>query len=788
MDIRKVLGKRILFADGAMGTMLQRAGMQAGEIPELWNIQKPEKVAAIHEAYLNAGADIIITNTFGANRYKLADTGYNVEQVVSAAVGLVKKAIAKSGREAFCALDVSSLGKLLKPIGDLDFEEAVSLFAEICSAGERAGADLIIIETINDTYELKAAVLAAKESTRLPVFATVTMDEKHKLLTGADAGAVVALLEGLGVDALGVNCGLGPIQMEDIIKEVKACCSIPIVMQPNAGIPKSVDGKAIYDLDTHEFAASMKRIAQSGAWVVGGCCGTTPAHIAAMVEACRDITPFPLSHHTNTVVSSYSHAVRISDDPIMVGERINASIKRFKQAMRENDMDFIMREAVAQQDNGASVLDVNGGLPEADEPTLLTSLVYSVQSVCDLPLQLDTSDPIALERAARMYNGKPMINSVNGKQESMCAVFPIIKKYGGVVIALPLDEDGIPETAQGRYEIAKKIIHTANEYGIEKRNIVVDALAMTISTDWKSAAVSLETLKLVREKLGVYTAMGVSNISFGLPQRENVNSAFLCMSIQSGLNAAIVNPNNEPMRRAFYASRALCGLDEHCQDYINSYSNQPTATVEQAAMSLGDAIKSGLKASARDSALVELEKRDSLDIINNDLIPALNEVGRDFEERRLFLPQLLMSAEAAQAAFETIREKLSASGQQPEKKGKLVLATVLGDIHDIGKNIVKTLLVNYGFEVLDLGKDVPPGQIVRAVLRHDITLVGLSALMTTTVTNMEQTIKELHAAAPECRIMVGGAVLNEEYAKSIGADFYSKDAMGSVHYAQEILG
>ncbi len=787
------IGKRLYFFDGAMGTLLQENGLGIGELPEPWNLTHPEVVLNIHRQYLDAGCDILKTNTFGGNAIKLRASGCTVNEIVTQGVILARRAIEESGRQAYVAMDIGPTGKLLRPLGDLEFEKAYEVFREMAVAGEKAGADMILIETMSDTYETKAALLAAKENTNLPVFVTMIFDEQGKLLTGGDIPAAVAMLEGLGADGIGFNCGLGPKQVKELLPILKQCCSIPIVLNPNAGLPHSENGQTVFDVKPAEFAEAMAELAHSGAWLIGGCCGTTPAHIAALVNKCKDITPLPLEDKNLTVVSCYANAVTFGKKPVIIGERINPTgKKRFKQALRENDMDYILREGITQQQSGAHILDVNVGLPEIDEADMMRRAVQEIQSVVDLPLQIDTSDPAAMEQAMRIYNGKPLINSVNGKQESMEVIFPLVKKYGGVVIALTLDENGIPATAQERLAIAEKIVTAAAKYGIAKKDIIVDPLAMTISAGQEAAAVTLEALRLIRGKLDLYTSLGVSNISFGLPQRENINAAFFTMAMQNGLSAAIINPNSQAMMTAYYSYCALSGADAQCMDYISHYSAQPDAApakpVQSSSITLSQAIVSGLKESAHTLAQELVQTVAPLTIINEEMVPALDKVGKQFEQGTLFLPQLLMSAEAAKAAFEAIRVHMDTTGEKQVKKDKIVLATVKGDIHDIGKNIVKVLLENYSYDVIDLGKDVEPQKVVDTVLANHVKLVGLSALMTTTVSNMEITIKQLRKNAPRCKIMVGGAVLTQEYADMIGADFYSKDAMGSVHYAQLMLG
>lgn len=783
------LGARPVFFDGAMGTILQQNGLKAGELPETWNLSHPDLIQSIHGEYLAAGCQIVKSNTFGANRFKFP--GGELETIITAAISHAKKAVSQCGHPALVAMDIGPTGKLMKPMGDLDFEEAVSAFGEAASLGEKAGADLILIETMSDTLEVKAAILGAKEHTSLPVFVTMIFDESGKLLTGGDIPAAVALLEGLGVDALGFNCGLGPKQMLSLLPKLAECTSLPIIVNPNAGLPRQENGHTVFDVHPEEFAQLMEQIVAGGAWIIGGCCGTTPQHLRETVQCCQNLPLVPLTEKKRTVISSYAKAVVFGKKPIIIGERINPTgKKRFKQALREHDMEYILREGVTQQQSGAHVLDVNVGLPEIDEKALMCEAISQLQGVSDLPLQIDTSSPEVMEAALRMYNGKALINSVNGKKESMEAIFPLVKKYGGAVIALTLDESGIPETAQGRFAIAKRIVETAASYGIPKHDIIVDALAMTISTGWEAAAVTLETLRLLRDELGVHTSLGVSNVSFGLPQRENINASFFTMALQNGLGAAIINPNSEAMLRAYDAFCALSGADPQCAAYIEKYA-QATAVSPvpaKAEVSLSQAIIRGLKESAYDAAKAELAHREPLAVINEDMVPALDVVGQGFEKGTLFLPQLLMSAEAAKSAFEAVREVLESAGSRPEKKGKIVLATVQGDIHDIGKNIVKVLLENYSYEVIDLGKDVPIETVVQAVVEHHVPLAGLSALMTTTVENMAKTIEALHRDAPWCKIMVGGAVLTPEYAEMIHADYYSKDAMASVRYAEEIFG
>ena len=810
MDILQELQNRILFCDGGMGSLLQEAGLKPGELPGTWNITHPEELVKIHKAYLEAGADIVTTNTFGVDRLKYNEnTEFQLEPVIRAAVTNAKEAIRQSGKQAWIGLDMGPTGKLLKPMGDLAFEDCCAIYREVVEIGADAGADFVLIETMSDSYETKAAVLAAKEGCNLPVFVTVTFDERGKLLTGGSPASIVAMLEGLGVDVLGMNCGLGPVQMKEILKDILEVSSIPVMINPNAGLPRSENGKTVYDIDAAHFAKTEEDIVDMGARIVGGCCGTTPEHIRMVAERCHNKKPVPVTKKNRTVVSSFCQAVEIGKNPVIIGERINPTGKsKFKQALRDHNLQYILQEGVTQQDHGAHVLDVNVGLPEIDEPSMLEEVVRELQSIIDLPLQLDTTDPVAMERAMRVYNGKPLINSVNGKEESMRTVFPLVQKYGGVVVALALDEGGIPETAEGRIQVAKKIYKTAAEYGIGPEDIIIDALCLTVSSDSQGAITTLETLRRVRDELHGKTILGVSNISFGLPQREIINAAFFTMAMQNGLSAAIINPNSEAMMRAYYSFRALMNLDPQCSEYISVYSGQ-VASLGQSAVTgnggsasgsaagaagsqgtsdLHASIVKGLKDQAVQAARELLETQDALDVINSQIIPALDVVGKGFEKGTMFLPQLLMSAEAAKGAFEVIKEKMDASGQKQEKKGTIILATVKGDIHDIGKNIVKVLLENYSYDVLDLGKDVPPETIVETAVEQHIELVGLSALMTTTVPSMEETIVQLRKAAPWAKVMVGGAVLTQEYADTMGADQYCRDAMASVNYAEQVFG
>lgn len=790
MNIRDFIKNNIVYLDGGMGTLLQKSGLQPGELPERWNISHPEVIKEIHKSYYDSGSNIVNTNTFGANSLKF-DTDELSEIIYHAVKNADEARKASSGKqEKFIALDVGPTGKLLKPLGDLDFEDAVKAFAEVISLGVKYGVDLITIETMNDSYETKAAVLAAKENSDLPIIVTNAYGENGRLMTGADPAVMAAMLEGMGVDAIGANCSLGPKQLMGVMDALLKYCSVPVAFKPNAGLPKS-DGKVTYyDVDAEEFAQDIKLAVANGVRIVGGCCGTTPEYIKKVCELTRDMRPKEIEKKTYSVCTSYNKAVFFGEKPILIGERINPTgKKRFKQALLENDIGYILQEAVNQQAKGVHVLDVNVGLPGIDEAQMLTNSVCELQCVTDLPLQIDSSDPVAMESALRRYNGKAMINSVNGKEENLNAIFPLVKKYGGFVVALTLDEKGIPSTVDGRMKIARKILLTAALYGINKKDIIFDPLAMTVSADKMSAVTTLETVKKITEQLGCNTSLGVSNVSFGLPSRELVNAAFFTTAMENGLSAAIMNPYSERMMEAYYSFNVVKGLDENCMDFINFASQQevqPTAKQENS-LTLKEAIEKGLKEKASEITTAMLGNSAPLDIVNAHVIPALDNVGKRFEEKKLFLPQLLMSAEAAKASFEVIKATMSADGSSV-KKGSIVIATVHGDIHDIGKNIVKLLLENYGYNVIDLGKNVPPETVLKAVTDNHAPLVGLSALMTTTVPAMEETVKLIKENAPWCKTVVGGAVLTQDYADKIGADKYAADAMESVRYAESVIG
>lgn len=798
MNFKEYLKDNIVYLDGGTGTLLQQKGLRPGEHPERLNITNPDLITEVHRDYFNAGSNVVCANTFGANRLNFSSE--ELEGIIKAAFENARTAREQStfAGEKFIALDLGSTGRLLKPLGDLDFEDAVEILGETVKYGEKYGADLVFIETMNDSYETKAAVLAAKENSSLPVIVSNAYGEDGKLMTGASPAAMVAMLEGLGVDALGANCSYGPKQLRPVIEELLENASVPVILKPNAGLPKSVDGQTVFDVEPSEFADEIAELVKKGVRLIGGCCGTTPKYIEALKKKTDALSSVRLTDKNITAVSSYTRCVKFDNDPVLIGERINPTgKKRLKQALAENDLDYILSEAVGQQEKGVHILDVNVGLPEINEAEMLERVICELQAVTDLPLQADTSDITAMEAALRRYNGKAMINSVNGKEESMKAVFPLVKKYGGLVVALTLDENGIPETSDGRVKIAEKIISTAKEYGIEKKNLIFDTLAMTVSADENAAVTALDALRKIKTQLGCHTSLGVSNVSFGLPGRDTVNSIFFSLALENGLSAAIMNPYSAEMMKAYYAYRVLKGLDKNCSDYIahgDLVACAPSApavskTVADTAeyrSELQHAVIKGFKDKAAELTKELLKSTPALEIVNGEIIPALNTVGEGFEKKTVYLPQLLMSAEAAKSAFNVIKASMS-DDKKSGGKAVIVIATVKGDIHDIGKNIVKLLLENYDFTVIDMGKDVSPDAIVEKAVEVHADFVGLSALMTTTVPAMEETIALLHKKAPWCKIIVGGAVLTREYADMIGADKYATDAMESVRYAEAQL-
>ena len=801
MQIREVFDrKRFVLLDGGMGTQLQTRGLQPGQKPELAALEMPDTLTAIHADYARAGADILLANTFGANAKKLAGCPCTVEQVVSASIACARSAAAETG--ALVALDIGPLGELLVPAGTLSFEDAYAEFAQVIRAGAAAGADLVFLETMTDLYELKAAILAAKENCALPVFTSMSFESRGRTFTGCTVESYAVTAAGLGADAVGINCSLGP---KEILPFAQRLCrsvpaGVPVFVKPNAGLPNP-DGS--YNLNAAEFAAEMKAYASIGVSMVGGCCGTTPAFIAKLQQTFAPLVPADKIPIRRSCLCTPVRFVEV-DGITVVGERINPTgKKRLQQALRDGDSAYPCAQAVAQAEAGAQVLDVNAGLPGIDEAATLEQLVKDLQAITDLPLQLDSSNPEALSRALRIYNGKPIVNSVNGEQKTLDTILPLCKKYGAAVVGLALDEHGIPADAEGRFAIAKRIAAAANAAGIPNEDIYIDCLTLTASAQQEGAVQTLEALTRCKKELGVRTVLGVSNISFGLPCRGYLNTTFLTMAMAAGLDLAIMNPNTPEMMAAVRAYRVLTSQDKQSSDYVAAYADvqiQTTQTSKSAATvaevgaaapggdALFEAVRRGLKAEARAAADAALTMREPLDVVNTSLIPALDAVGDGFEKGTVFLPQLLQAATAAQAAFESIKAKIAASGQAQGSKGKIVIATVKGDVHDIGKNIVRVILENYGYDVLDLGRDVAPERVVEAVRQTGAKLVGLSALMTTTVPNMQATIEALHAAGLDCKVMVGGAVLTPDYARNIGADYYCKDAKASADLAKQLLG
>lgn len=794
MNVKNYIKNNLLIFDGGMGTLLQSKGLKVGELPERFNLSNPTAVQQIHKSYFDAGCNVVTTNTFGANSLKFSLE--ELEEIIKSAVenARIAQKNSQTNQPKWVALDLGPTGKMLKPYGDLEFEDAVDVFRNTVRLGVKYGVDLVIIETMNDCYETKSALLAVKEECPLPVIVSNAFSEDGKLVTGASPKIMVNILEGLGADAIGVNCSFGPDKLMNVVDEYIKYSSLPIIFQPNAGMPKVVNGKTEYDVSPKDFAVSALQAVQKGVKIVGGCCGTTPDHLKAVCEILKGVKPLKTTKKNYSTVTSFVKAVDFEKTPVLIGERINPTgKKKFKEALKNQDIDYILKEGISQQEKGVHILDVNVGLPEIDEVAMLEKVVLSLQEVCDLPLQIDTSNPVAMERALRLYNGKAMINSVSGKEESMQAVFPLVKKYGGVVVCLTLDENGIPPTATERVEIAKKIIGVAKSYGIDKKNLIFDPLALTISADKNSAKETLKAVKIISEKLKCKTSLGVSNVSFGLPSREIINSNFFTMALNCGLSAGIMNPYAEDMLKSYYSYLALSGLDESFDGYINFANSLPKKEVVEVKIE-GDSKDKSLEKSELQTAIIKglknqaykitkelLKNQKPLDIINGEIIPALDYVGVGFENKTVYLPSLLMSAEASKVAFDAVKEEVSSSNQN---KGVFVLATVKGDIHDIGKNIVKLLLENYGYKVIDLGRDVEPKFIVDAVVKYQAPMVGLSALMTTTVPYMQQTVKLIKELAPWCKTIVGGAVLTEDYAKSIGADKYCKDAMEAVRYAE----
>ena len=793
-DILNLVGKNILFFDGAFGTQIQKRGLKLGEIPESFNINRPDIVRAVHMEYKNAGANFLTTNTFGANRLKLEKTAYRVSEVIPAAVQIAKEAAAG---ECFVALDVGPLGELLAPMGTLSFDEAYDIFAEQMILGEQNGADVILIETMTDLAELRTALLAARENTALPVFGTMSFEENGRTFMGCCIESAAAALENLA-DVIGINCSLGPKEILPIAKKLSACCSKPIMIQPNAGLPHVENGETVYRVTPEEFEEDMAEFYRLGAAILGGCCGTTAEHIRAVTRRLAGKPVVARSLKRQTIVCSPSKCIAI-DSPKVIGERINPTgKKRFKEALKSNDIDYILRQGIEQAEAGADILDVNVGLPEIDEPEMMTAVIKELQTVTDLPLQIDSSNAEAIEAGLRLYSGKAIVNSVNGEQKVLDRILPLIHKYGACVIGLTLDENGIPSKAEERYRIAEKILNAALAHGIPREDVIIDCLTLTVSAQQEDACETLKAVRMVKERLGIKTVLGVSNISFGLPRRDIINEIFLSEALANGLDLPIINPNAAGMMKVVDAHRVLAAIDINAETYIEKYAGTLAGETAAAAPrqiqaaegetnELGDIIIKGLRDEARAATSRLLEAETELDIVNNYLIPALDVVGERYEKGIIFLPQLIQAAETVKVAFEVLKERLS-GGEAKISKGTIVLATVKGDIHDIGKNIVKVILENYGYRIIDLGRDVSPEKVVEAVLEYHIRLLGLSALMTTTVKSMEETIRAVREKSPGTQVFVGGAVLTEEYAMQIGADYYAKDAKASAEIAKKILG
>ncbi|NME82731.1 homocysteine S-methyltransferase family protein [Clostridium sp. SM-530-WT-3G] len=810
MGLKEILQDNILIFDGAMGTMLQKKGLKLGENPELLNLNNPEIIEEVHREYIESGCNVITTNTFGANERKLKLCGLEVEDAIDSAVEIAKRA--KGNKEdVYIALDIGPIGELLEPMGTLSFDKAYDIFKRQIIQGVKSGVDVIIIETMTDLYELKAAILAAKENSNIPVFCTMTFEENKRTFTGCSVEAMVLVLEGLGVDALGVNCSLGPKQLAPIVEEICSLAHIPVMVQPNAGLPTiSESNETIYDITKEEFAESLSSFVDLGVRIIGGCCGTTPEYIRELKNRVKNKKPVIFNNKYYTSVCTPSNVVRVEGVKI-IGERINPTGKKlFKEALKNNDLDYILNQAISQVEAGAHILDVNVGLPEINEPVMMQAVIKEIQGIIDTPLQIDSSDHEAIEAGLRYYNGKPILNSVNGEDKVLDKILPLVKKYGANVIGLTLDEKGIPLKAEDRFKIAEKIIKRAEEYGIRREDVFIDCLVLTVSAQQKEVQETLKAVRMVKEKLNVKTLLGVSNISFGLPNRQFINETFLASALANGLDLPIMNPNAEGMMRVIDTYNVLYNYDKNAEHYIERYANvevrlsiknDSSKALSGVETKLGDiqddkspksdlkeVIIKGLKEEAKQCTKELLENKDELYIVNEYLIPALDKVGAKYEKGEIFLPQLIQSAETVKNAFYVLKESLAKNSSNTISKGKIVLATVKGDIHDIGKNIVKVILENYGYEIIDLGKDVPVEKVVETAKVHDVSLLGLSALMTTTLKSMEETISALRKSGYKGKIFVGGAVLTPDYAEKIGADFYAKDAKESVEIAKVVLG
>ena len=799
LNVREYIKKNILVFDGAMGTMLQNLGLKLGEYPEVFNITNREDIINIHKSYIDAGAKVITTNTFGANELKLKNINYSVEEIIKSGVDLAKKA--RGDRDCYIALDIGPIGELLEPMGTLGFEEAIDIFKRQIKIGAQSGVDLILIETMTDLYEMKAAIIAAKETCNLPIFSTMTFEEDGRTFTGCLPESMAITLEGLGVDAVGVNCSLGPKEVKDIVEKIINNTNLPVIVQPNAGLPNIINGKAVYDIKEEEFSNSIRELVKLGVSIIGGCCGTTPKFIEEINKISKNSLRVNREKVIKYAVTSPSKVIEI-DEVRVIGERINPTgKKRFKTAILENDMDYILKQAIEQIEAGAEILDVNVGLPEIDEEELMESTIKELQSIIDVPLQIDSAKKNVIERALRVYNGKPIVNSVNGEDKILDSILPLVKKYGAAVVGLTLDNNGIPKDYKERVKIAEKIVKKAIEYGIKKEDVYIDCLALTVSAQQEEVMDTLKALRIVKKKLGVKTILGISNISFGLPNRDIINETFLAVALGNGLDLPIMNPNKEGMMNVINSFKVLNNNDRGAKRYIESYGDKKIEKIlvskdkdinincelDNDEEDLDKLILKGLKNSTRKLTEKLLEEKTELEIIDEDLIPALDKVGRKYENGDIFLPQLIQAAETVKVSFDLIKDRLDRPNKGKVNKGKIILATVKGDIHDIGKNIVKVILQNYGYDILDLGKDVPVEKVVKEAIENNIKLVGLSALMTTTVASMEETILALKNRGFDGKIFVGGAVLTEDYSKKIGADFYAKDARKAVEIAREVF-
>jgi len=794
VELKAKLGKEVILFDGAMGTVLQQRGLKAGDVPEKLNIEQSKEIVDIHKSYLEAGAEILTTNTFGANALKMEEIDYSVEEVIAAGVENARAAVMESGIEAAVALDMGPLGELLEPMGSLTFDEAYNLYQQQVLVGVEYGADLIHIETIADLYEARAAVLAAKENSNLPVFCTLTFEEDGRTFTGGSIRSMISVLEGLGVDGIGLNCSLGPEKLEPLVEEVLKYSETPVILQANAGLPVVEDGETVFKISPEEYFKPISRLYEKGLAVIGGCCGTNEDFIALIADNLKNKKVINRTVTSESLVCSPSQYLKL-DGINVVGERINPTGKAaFKQALRNGDFDHLLKVAVEEVDAGADILDVNLGLPEIDEKEMMVKVIKELQGILDIPLQIDSSDPEVIEDALRYYNGTAIVNSVNGEIKVLENTLPAVKKYGAAVIGLTMDENGIPDTAAGRYKIAERIVKKAAEYGISRDKIIIDCLTLTASAQQEGVKETLKALKMVKEKLGVKTTLGVSNVSFGLPARPILNRTFLSMALYQGLNLPIIDPNDEEMMAAVKAAAVLNNIDRGAAKYIEymaeteTDSNSSDQEIDKKEESdLQTVIVKGLKSEAARLTKNLLKDRDALEVVNKYLIPALDIVGERYEKGEIFLPQLVQSAETVKEAFSVLKEEMARTGGRDITKGKIVMATVKGDVHDIGKNIVKTVLENYGYQIIDLGRNVNIKEVVAAVRENKVRLLGLSALMTTTVKNMEKTIKAVREEAPECKIMVGGAVLTTDYAEMIEADFYARDAKEAVEIAKKIF-